>query len=71
MYWKTGSIFPLFKDGEEQTMVNYRLIAMLNCISNVLETLIFDKLYEVLYNVIAPKQYGLTKLKSTMTHMIL
>ena len=71
IYWKTVSIFPLFKGGDKQSLANYILITVLNCISKILELLIFDKLCEVLCKFIAPQQYGFTKYKSTMTQMVL
>ena len=74
MYWKTGSIIPLLKDGDNQCIGNYRLITLLNSISKVLETLIFDKLYKALYKVIALQQHGFiynSKYNSTIKQMIL
>ena len=43
----------------------------LACVSKVLESLIFDKLYSAVVSVIRPEQQGFTKQKSTGTQMIL
>ena len=69
--WKTSNIIPLFKEGDKQNIENYRSISLLSCISKVLETLIFAKLYTVIGLEISPEQHGFTKNKSTMTQMIL
>ena len=41
--WKLSILIPIFKDGDKQDISNYRLIALLACLSKVLETLIFGK----------------------------
>ena len=69
--WKLSILIPIFKDGDKQDISNYRLIALLACLSNVLETLIFEKLYVTIGLNICKEQHGFTKCKSTMTQMIL
>ena len=69
--WKLSILIPIFKDGYKQDISNYRLIALLDCLSKVLETLIFEKLYVAIGLNICKEQHGFTKCKSTMTQMIL
>ena len=69
--WKLSILIPIFKDGDKQDISNYRLIALLACLSKVLETLIFEKLYVAIGLNICKEQHGFTKCKSTMTQMIL
>ena len=68
---KTSEILPFFKDGDKQSVANYRFISLLSCTSKLLETLIFGKLHEVIKDIIAPGQYGFRKNRSPITQMIL
>ena len=58
---KTSEILPFFKDGDKQSVANYRFISLLSCSSKLLETIIFGKLHEVVKDIIAPEQYGFRK----------
>ena len=69
--WKIGDIVPHFKDGNKQSVANYRPITLLCCLSKVFETLLFIKLSEVINGLISPTQFGFTKKKSTKTQMIM
>ena len=69
--WKTSQILPFFKDGDKQNVANYRFISLLSCTSKLLETLIFEKLYEVIKDIIAPEQYGFRKNRSSITPMMM
>ena len=61
----------MFKNGDKPDISNYRLIALMACLSKVHETLIFEKLYVAIGLNICKEQHGFTKCKSTMTQMIL
>ena len=67
--WKTGHVTPSFKEGDKQSVENYRPITLLSNISKVLETL--DKIIGKIEMDISPKQYGFTKQRSTITQMIM
>ena len=64
---KTSNITPHYKDVDKQCISNYCLVSLLACVSKVLESLIFDKLYSAVGSVIRPEQHGFTKQKSTVT----
>ena len=42
--WKMVYITPIFKDGDRHTVVNYRLISLLNVFAKVFESLIKEKI---------------------------
>ena len=69
--WKTSNIIPLYKVGDKQCVSKYRLNSLLACVSKVLESLIFDKLYSAVGSVIRPAQLCFTKQKRTVTQMVL
>ena len=69
--WKLRILISIFKDGDKQDISNYRLIALLACLSKVLETLFFEKLYVAIGLNVCKERNGFTKCKSTKTQMIL
>ena len=69
--WKLSILIPIFKDGDKEDISNFRLIELLACLSKILETLIFEKLYVAIGLNICKEQHGFTKCKSTMTQLIL
>ena len=69
--WNTSNIFPLYSDRDKQCISSYRLIPLLACVSKVLESLIFDKLFSAVGGVIRPEHHGFTKQKSKVTQMTL
>ena len=69
--WKTGEIISLYKDGDQQSMANYRPTTLLSCLSKSYESLFFCKLNGKLESTIAPQQYGFTMNRSTVTQVIM
>ena len=53
-------VVPVFKKGDKDLLNNYRPISMLLSISKILETVIYNQLYEYLqeHRVITNSQYG-------------
>ena len=46
-YWKISNICPVYKNkGEKSEKSNYRPIALLSCMSKILEKIIYKSLYE-------------------------
>ena len=67
---KVAEIVPIYKDGEKQAASNYRPISLLSAVSNLLETLIFNKLIPVVYPTLNPAQHGFRPKRSTTTNLI-
>ena len=69
-HWKRGEVVPIFKDGDKQNVKNYRGVFLLDCVSKVLERLIFEKLYPRVESLLSDDQHGFRKGRSTTTQMI-
>ena len=71
--WKRCVITPLHKGGARNNASNYRPIALLSCISKILESLIDDHLREHLLgvNFLSPLQHGFRPVHSCTTNLLL
>ena len=70
MKWKVAEIVPIYKDGDKQDASNYRPISLRSAVSKLLETLIFNKLFPVVYPTLNPAQHGFRPKRSTTTNLI-
>ena len=64
---KLAKITPIFKQGKNEHLTNYRPISVLPCFSKILEGIMYNRLYEYLTknNLLFDKQFGFTKGHST------
>ena len=69
-FWKTSEIIPIFKEGNKQMVDNYRPISLLVAVSNVLEKLIFDRMYPILSTALSQSQHGFWQRRSSITNLI-
>ena len=69
---KKGIITPIFKDGDNKQVSNYRPITVLPLLSKIFERYIASRLttYFDKYSIISPQQYGFQKGRSTTDAMI-
>ena len=60
---KCAKVIPIYKKGDNTKLDNYRPIPILPTISNILERVIFDQLYDHFHqnNLLYSSQYGLKK----------
>ena len=58
--WKKSNICPTHKEGEKQTINNYRAISLLPICGKIFERLVFNSLFEYLekYNLLSLHQSG-------------
>jgi len=56
--WCTHHIVPVFKSGDHTSVTNYRPISLLCIISKVLERIIFQHLFDFIYNKLSTHQFG-------------
>ena len=57
---KTARVTPIFKKGNNTLVTNYRPISVLPCFSNLLERIMYNRLYKFLLenNILYQKQFG-------------
>ena len=46
---KIAKVIPFFKNGDPESITNYRLISVLPCFSKVLEGIMYNQLYKYLF----------------------
>ena len=69
--WKTHKIVPVYKKGDRSSVRNYRPISLLCCISKVLESIVFNNLYDFIEPSLSKFQFGFSKNRSTIQQLIL
>lgn len=67
--WKKGIIVPIYKSGNRNEIDNYRPITILDSISKVIESIIYDIIYSYVSHSIIPQQHGFVKERSTVTNL--
>ena len=70
-YWKVRQINPIFKDLNKSDVTCYRPISLLNCMSKVLERIIFDEIYELVRHKLCENQFGFRKNRSATLQLLL
>ena len=70
-YWKVSQISPIFKGGNKSDVTCYRPISLLNCMSKVLEKIIFDEIYELVRHKLCENQFGFRKKFSAILQLLL
>jgi len=60
---KYAIILPILKKGDKLIMSDYRPISLLLSCSKILETIMFNRLYQYVHTneILAPEQFGLRK----------
>lgn len=69
--WKSAKIFPLYKSGKKQSLLNYRPISITSHSCKILEHIIFKQIIEYLdcNNVLSDAQHGFRHGFSTITQL--
>ena len=64
---KIAKVTPIFKSGKKGLLTNYRSISVLSCFSEILERIMFNRVYNYLNdnNLLFHKQFGFRKGHST------
>ena len=68
--WKLSQIIPTFKNGNKQSVTNYRPISLLTAVSKVLEKLIFLKISPKIFSQIHDSQFGFCPKRSITLQML-
>lgn len=69
LLWKSGIIVPIFKDGDNSDLKNYRPITILNVFAKLFEGLISEVISVATYNVIIPEQHAFVRARSVSTNL--
>ena len=59
--WRIHKIIPIYKSGDKSSVKNYHPISLLCCISKVLESIIYDWIYDTISSHISTNQFGFLK----------
>ena len=70
-YWKVSQISPIFKACNKSDVTCYRPISLLNCMSKVLEKIIFDEIYKLVRHKLCENQFGCRKKRSAILQLLL
>ena len=64
---KIARVVPLFKTGDLSLFTNYRPVSVLPAFSKILETIVYNRFFNVLnkFNILSNNQYGFRKNHST------
>lgn len=68
--WKNSFVFPVYKKGDKQSVVNYRGIAALCAVSKLFELIVLDYLKHNCSSYIAAEQHGFVQKRSTATNLV-
>lgn len=68
--WKSASITPIFKAGNNRAVENYRGVSILCCLAKVFEQLVHEVLYAASRPLISDFQHGFVKRRSTTTNLM-
>ena len=68
--WRTHCIVPVFKSGDNSLVNNYRPISLLCIVSKVLEKIIFQNLFDFLYNRLSVYQFGFVPGRSCLQQLL-
>ena len=69
--WRTHRIVPVFKSGDRTSDTNYRPISLLCIISKVLEKIIYQHLFDFIYNQLSAHQFGFIPGHSCLQQLLL
>ena len=68
--WRIHKIIPIYKSGDKSSVKNYRPISLLCCISKVLESIIYDQIYDTISSHISTNQFGFLRQRSTVQQLL-
>lgn len=68
--WKQSYVKPIHKSGDKTNIKNYRAISKISTIPKIFESIVYDKIKNVLTPLINECQHGFVKSKSTTSNLI-
>lgn len=68
--WKRSFLVPIFKTGKKSDIKNYRGIAIISCIPKLFESIVNQKMFNQVRNIISESQHGFFKGRSTASNLL-
>lgn len=68
--WKISYVKPFHKNGDKTNVKNFRPISNLSVVPKVFESIIYDKIRDVLSHLVSDLQHGFVKHKSTLSNLV-
>ena len=68
--WRLHKIIPIYKLADKSSVKNYRPISLLCCISKVLESLVYDRIYDNISPHISTNQFGFLRQRSSVQQLL-
>ena len=68
--WRLHKIIPIYKSADKSSVKNYRPISLLCCISKVLESLVYDRIYDNISSHISTNQFGFLRQRSSVQQLL-
>ena len=68
--WRLHKIIPIYKSADKSSVKNYRPISLLCCISKVLESLVYDRIYDNISPHISTNQFGFLRQRSSVQQLL-
>ncbi len=69
--WRIHKIVPVYKSGDKTSITNYRPISLLCCISKVLESIVYNDVYDHISSTICDNQFGFLCNRSIVQQLLL
>lgn len=68
--WKIARVCPVFKNGDNGNIKNYRPVSILSILSKVFEDVLHKKIYHHVEKIVLPQQHGFMRGRSTTSNLI-
>lgn len=68
--WKKSFVKPFHKSGNKADVQNYRPISNISAVPKLFESIVYDKVKDILNPLITEQQHGFVKFRSTSTNLI-
>uniref|UniRef100_A0A1X7UC72 Reverse transcriptase domain-containing protein n=1 Tax=Amphimedon queenslandica TaxID=400682 RepID=A0A1X7UC72_AMPQE len=70
MQWKIHKICPVYKSGDRSNVCNFRLITQLCILSEMLESLVYDKIIQFICSKLSKNQFGFLRQRSCQNQLL-
>ena len=68
--WKLSYITPVFKSGSRTVITNYRPVCAISAFAKLFESIVYEKFYARIYQLISVNQHGFMRNRSIVTNLL-